>query len=373
MGAFLPLFINSELKFTLIKATYWTGISQLITALLMAFTAPFWGFMCDKVGTKKIILIGLTGNTIAYAGMAVSTNLSHIIFFRVVQGIFGGLSTAMFALVASVVSGKALRVAISYQMVAATLGGLIGPGIGGMLAYTIGYRLTFASSSFLYVIIIFITLVLKIPPSAEKKTEKQSIRNLNIKAIIPDILTLIFVYACISFISPTISWFLESLGVPFEQLLIFTAFVRVLNGLAFVVATPVLTKFVTYKTLPILPAAAAAVIFMTTFVMNPYQFIALRILIGAIQAGIPPNLFGGKTRRRGTTMGFLNSARFMGLALGPFMATSILGNGEPLNVFYMFTAMTGMSLLASLTIYLTNKRETKTKYKTNLSNISDLS
>jgi DHA1 family multidrug resistance protein-like MFS transporter len=357
MGAFLPLFINSELKFTLIKATYWTGISQLITALLMAFTAPFWGFMCDKVGTKKIILIGLTGNTIAYAGMAVSTNLSHIIFFRVVQGIFGGLSTAMFALVASVVSGKALRVAISYQMVAATLGGLIGPGIGGMLAYTIGYRLTFASSSFLYVIIIFITLVLKIPPSAEKKTEKQSIRNLNIKAIIPDILTLIFVYA----------------GVPFEQLLIFTAFVRVLNGLAFVVATPVLTKFVTYKTLPILPAAAAAVIFMTTFVMNPYQFIALRILIGAIQAGIPPNLFGGKTRRRGTTMGFLNSARFMGLALGPFMATSILGNGEPLNVFYMFTAMTGMSLLASLTIYLTNKRETKTKYKTNLSNISDLS
>jgi hypothetical protein len=96
-------------------------------------------------------------------------------------------------------------------------------------------------------------------------------------------------------------------------------------------------------------------------------------MIGAIQAGIPPNLFGRKSRIKGTTMGFLSSARYMGLALGPFMATSILANGEPINVFYMFTTMTGMSLLASLTIYLTHKRKTKSETKNNRINLPDFS
>jgi DHA1 family multidrug resistance protein-like MFS transporter len=371
MKALLPLFINSELNFTLIRATYWTGISQLITALLLAFTAPFWGYMCDRIGAKKIILISLTGNTIAFAGMAVSTNLTLFIFFRAVQGTFGGFSTAMFALVATVVSRKDLKVTISYQMVALTLGGLIGPGIGGALAYTVGYRLTFAFSSFLFTIITLLALLLKIPPSAEKKTKKKSPKNFNLKAIIPEILALILVFACISFISPTVPWFLESLGVPFEQLLIFTTLVTVLSGITFAVATPILTKVITHKTLPILPVIAAAIIFLTTFVMNPYQFIALILMFGAIQAGIPPNLFGGKTRRRGITMGFLNSARFTGLALGPFLATSILGVGDPINVFYMFTMMTVISLLASLTIYLSQKEETYIEKRINLPNPPD--
>jgi len=92
-------------------------------------------------------------------------------------------------------------------------------------------------------------------------------------------------------------------------------------------------------------------------VNGPYQFIALRIAIGAIQAGIPPNLIGGKSGRKGAAMGFLNSARFMGMAIGPFMATSILGDGEPPRALHMFSAMAALSLLASLFIFLTHTRK----------------
>jgi hypothetical protein len=95
----------------------------------------------------------------------------------------------------------------------------------------------------------------------------------------------------------------------------------------------------------------------TAFVVNPVQFIALRILIAAIQAGIPPNLLGGKSGTRGTGMGFLNSARFLGMAIGPFMATSILGNGEPPQPFNMFATMAGMSLVAAVFIYYTHTRK----------------
>jgi hypothetical protein len=96
---------------------------------------------------------------------------------------------------------------------------------------------------------------------------------------------------------------------------------------------------------------------MTAFAANTSQFIALRTAMGAIQAGIPPFLLGGKgTARRGTAMGFLNSARFMGIAIGPITATSILGDGEPSKVIGMFATMASLSLLASIIIYFAHKR-----------------
>ncbi len=362
MGSFLPLFISGELNHTLIEATYWTGVSQLVASSLMAFTAPFWGLMCDRVGTKKIMMMVLAGNTMVYGGMAMSTSVLHIVVLRGLQGAFGGLSTVMFALVASIVSFQDLKRALGYQMTAMTLGSLVGPGIGGLLAYTVGYRLTFAASSLLFVSIIPIAFLLSTPPPTDRQSEPKARRfeASDLKSMMLDIVALILVYACISFIGPTTPWFLESLGVPYEQLLTVTALTTILNGLAFVVATPVLTGVVTYRTLPTLSAAAAGAIFLTAFVTNPYQFIALRIIVGSIQAGIPPNLLGGKSRR-GATMGFLNSARFMGMAAGPFTATSILGDGEAPKALYMFTTMTFMSLLASLVIYLTHTRQASTR------------
>jgi MFS family permease len=89
--------------------------------------------------------------------------------------------------------------------------------------------------------------------------------------------------------------------------------------------------------------------------VSPIQFIALRVAIGAVQAGIPPNLLGGRSGRKGTGMGFLNSARFLGMAIGPYMATAILGTGEPPRPFYMFAVMALISLISSAFIYATHR------------------
>lgn len=357
MGSFLPLFISTDLRHSLIEATYWTGTAQLIASSLFAFTAPFWGFMCDRAGIKKITMIVLAGNAVVYAGMGLSNSIVEILLFRGLQGGLGGVSTAMFALVAAIVSGNELKHALSYQMAMMTLGSLIGPGIGGLLASVVGYRLTLVASSLLFLSIIPIMFLINVPPPTKKEDGARGFSPVDLKAIMPDIASLILVYACISFIMPTIPWFLRTLGIPDEQLLTYTALTTILNGTAFVVATPFLTKTVTDRTLPILSMLAAGPIMMTAFVRDPYLFIVLRVTIGALQAGIPPSLLGGgKSAKRGMVMGFLNSARFFGMAVGPFMATSILGSGEPSRVMNMFAAFTGMSLLASLTVYMSHTR-----------------
>lgn len=357
MGSFMPLFISNELNETLIEATGWTGTSSFIASTIMAITAPFWGWMCDRVGTKKVLLFVLAGNIVVYAGMAFSTNVLQIVFFRALQGGFGGISTVMFAIVASVVPSRDLKKALSYQMAAMTMGGLVSPGIGGVMASLIGYRLTMVASAILFVLIFPVVLKLTLPPPAGRDVDAKAFDFSDFKSLIPDIMALILVYICISFIAPAISWFLESLGVPDDQLLLWTAAATILNGLAYAVATPLLTNAVTDRTLPLLSAGAAVAIMATAFVFNPIQFIALRIIIGAIQAGIPPNLLGGRSGRKGTGMGFLNSARFLGMAIGPILATTLLGDGVPPKPLYMYAVIAVISMAAAAFIYATHRKK----------------
>lgn len=358
MGSFMPLFISNELNETLIEATGWTGTSSFIASTLMAITAPFWGWMCDRIGTKKILLFVLSGNIIVYSGMAFSTNVLQIVFFRALQGGFGGMSTVMFAIVATAVPPHDLKRALSYQMAAMTMGGLVAPGIGGVMAALIGYRLTMGASAILFVLIFPLVLILTLPPPTSKEANSKSFKFSDFKVLLPDIFSLILVYICISFIAPTISWFLESFGVPDDQLLLWTAVATILNGLAFAVATPLLSKAATDRTLPLLSMIAAITIMATAFVFNPVLFIALRVVIGAVQAGIPPNLLGGKSGRKGTGMGFLNSARFLGMALGPVLATTILGDGLPPRPVYMYAVMAAISMIAAVFLYLTHTKNT---------------
>lgn len=356
MNSFFSLFISSELNQTLLDATYWSGIFQLVGSIMTAITAPVWGLMCDRIGTKKILLIALAGNATTFAGMGASTSVTNVIIFRGLQGAFGGTSTIMFALVASVVPAGEFKTAISHQLAAMTMSQIAAPGIGGILASIIGYRLTFAASSLLYLSITPLVMLLRIPPPVDDDGVQFGFSD--IKAILPDAFALVLVYSCISFITPMISWFLESLGIPYGQLLTFTALTTILNGLAFAAAAPIFSKVITDKTLHIPSLIAAVGIFATAFVRNPYQFMALRVSIGAIQAGVPPSLLGGKSGRKGVSMGLLNSARFIGQAIGPFLAASILSDGTFLSVLYMFTTMMSISLLTAIITYITHVRHT---------------
>jgi hypothetical protein len=57
-------------------------------------------------------------------------------------------------------------------------------------------------------------------------------------------------------------------------------------------------------------------------------------------------------------MGFLNSARFLGMAFGPVMATTILGDGLPPRPVYMYAMMAVISMIAAVVLYLTHIKKT---------------
>ena len=100
----------------------------------MAITAPIWGWICDKVGTKRVLVIVLAGNILTYAGMAFSINVTQLVAFRLIQSLFGGLSTILFVVVGIVAPKNRLREELGYQIAGSTIGNLVSPGIGGAIA-----------------------------------------------------------------------------------------------------------------------------------------------------------------------------------------------------------------------------------------------
>ncbi len=344
MGSFMPLFIKEDLGETLVSATYWTGASSFAWYGGLALTAPIWGWVCDRVGTRRVLLVVFAGNIATYAGMAFSQNVYQLVALRVVQSLFGGLSTILFIVAGVAAPPDKLKQYISYQIVAMTIANLVSPGIGGALAAVVGYRWTLFSQAVLFASMIPLVLIMK--TAKPVKNEGESFTSTDFRAILPTALALAFAYAGINFIQPIIPLMLSNLGIGTGSLLLWTTVATIANAICYAVATPVMTKLAAGARITLFQLATAIVIEATTFAFSPIVFIIMRVAISVIQAGLPQNLMGGKSGTTGRGMGILNSARYLGMALGMYISPSILQTGAP--PIYMYSVLAAGALLSAV-------------------------
>jgi hypothetical protein len=111
------------------------------------------------------------------------------------------------------------------------------------------------------------------------------------------------------------------------------------------VATPILTKLSSGRRITAFQVVTALVIEATAFAFSPVVFIVMRVVIGVVQAGLPQNLLGGKAGRTGQGMGLLNTARYLGMAFGMYVAPLILESGAP--SIYMYSVIAASSLFSA--------------------------
>lgn len=120
--------------------------SWVLTAYLVSLTTvtPVAGKLGDLFGRRSVLLVGMTGFALSSALCGQAADMTQLIAFRAVQGVFGGLLFSnVFASVADLFAIEA-RVRIQ-----GALGGvfgiasLIGPTIGGYLTDGAGWRWAF--------------------------------------------------------------------------------------------------------------------------------------------------------------------------------------------------------------------------------------
>jgi MFS family permease len=134
-----PLFYNPQLSIlpantSLAMRNLFYGLMMTMWPIFMFIAAPIIGDLSDKLGRKRVILLCLFGEAASYLiGAAAITTSSMILFLlsRILAGVFSGSQPIAQAAIADISTPETKTRNMSNIVLAATLGVVLGPLIGG--------------------------------------------------------------------------------------------------------------------------------------------------------------------------------------------------------------------------------------------------
>lgn len=146
----------------------WVLTSYLVASAIMM---PLTGFFADRIGRKKFLLISIAGFVIASMLCGLAQNVTSIVLFRILQGIFGA---ALVPLAQAIMvdtwpleeRGRAMAIWGMGVMV----GPIAGPTVGGWLTENLDWRWTFFIN--LPVGVLSLILAMRYVPDTEKRLRK---------------------------------------------------------------------------------------------------------------------------------------------------------------------------------------------------------
>jgi MFS family permease len=353
-GIILPLL--PILAITLNMSAFDLGMIVSSFAFAQFLFAPILGILSDKLGRKIIIIICLLSIAISYHLLAISTTFYHILFARIISGIFTGNISIVMASASDLSSEKNRAKYMGYIGAALGIGFILGPIIGGLLA---GSDFKLKDLEFVFNIagiFTFVAGILSIFFLKESLTKdiknKSSVFFLTeikstLKNIIADkkIMFLIYLSTLTWFSFSSIQVFLSSWSVakfdfnPLELGIIGTTFAFI-----FALIQITLTKFL-YGTKALLLGFIICLISILAMLINP-NIMRLTILVLGLAVGLGilfPNLNSsislyGTDRQKGFILGLSQSAGTLGQSFGPIIVGFAYTNIN-INTAWIFIAL----------------------------------
>lgn len=151
LGTFAAVLNSSLLNVALPKLTTALGSTTDVTQwvltgymLASAVAIPFSGYLGDKFGYKKIFTISLVGFTLGSLFCGVAWSASTLIFFRIVQGIGGGLIMPLgMTIIYSLFPRNQMGTVLGVYGIAAMIAPAVGPTLSGFMIEHLGWRSLF--------------------------------------------------------------------------------------------------------------------------------------------------------------------------------------------------------------------------------------
>lgn len=171
-GFSIPFPVLPLIVLELNASSFHMGMMIAIYALCEFIFSPFWGMVSERLGRKRVMLVGLFGFSLSFFLLGTLQTIEGLLVARALSGILSAatLPTAQ-ALVADSTSIEERAPAITKLGAFSSAGIMIGPIIGGVLA-TWGLRVPFLFTSGLSLAIgILATLSLREPKA---KTVEQA-------------------------------------------------------------------------------------------------------------------------------------------------------------------------------------------------------
>ena len=119
----------------------WVLTSYIVAAAVMT---PMTGFLAAKIGRKRLFLLSVFGFTAASVLCGVAVSLEQLVFFRLLQGVFGaGLVPLSQAVLLDTYPKEKHGSAMAIWGVGVMVGPILGPTLGGYLTEYYNWRWVF--------------------------------------------------------------------------------------------------------------------------------------------------------------------------------------------------------------------------------------
>ncbi|MCM3632190.1 MFS transporter [Paenibacillus camelliae] len=143
-GIIIPVMPEIILETASSNAEIHNGAILAIYSLVSFILSPVWGGWSDRIGRRKIIIVGLIGFSISFLMFGlVAGNLVLMYVARALGGLFSGAVTSVIvAYVADITTAETRTKGMAFVGISIGFGFMIGPAIGGMLS-VISYQTPF--------------------------------------------------------------------------------------------------------------------------------------------------------------------------------------------------------------------------------------
>jgi MFS transporter, DHA1 family, multidrug resistance protein len=332
---FLPLYI-AELGTTDVgEIAMWTGLTLGATPTVTAISAPLWGRVGDKYGSKVLVIRSLTAFILTKAGMAFVTAPWQLLALRALLGVFAGYGALTISMAAQSAPRDKMAQAIGMVQTGHRLGPAIGPVIGGLLAPLVGLRNSFLVAAAFYVAAMLLILSVYKEPINRRGADKarggwevfsQLMR-------LPGFLLALFVIFGLQTVDrsfgPVLPLFVEQVGVDSGRIPIVAGVLFSLGAISAAVGSqlgPRLLKRYSAKTVIVTGTLTAGLALTAIVASSSLLVLGAAILVAGIAMGAGTTTIyavaGGllPADAHATGFGIMTTASLLGLAVSPVVA-----------------------------------------------------
>lgn len=356
--SFMPFYIIRMSPYNPAETMLWIGLIMGLNAFVAAAAAPLWGSLTGKFNPKRLFESSFGCNAILFLLMGFTTSLPLLLALRLAQGALGGASTIGLFMISRLSPQDRLAGHLSLYQNAMTAGSLLGPPVGVYLAAHLGYRAPFFASFALIGVVLL--LCNRYVPHIEKRETDRDAKAPFPKGVLWGWTLSLIATIHLTFLPSILPHVLAGFGLEGEAALKSAGLIMmgytataITGSYAISSLTPARKVGGAIAIASLVAAGFVALLFLSQGV---FSFAVIRMLqTGAIAAVIPLVMANFGAGMGGTGIGFLNSARFAGMGVGPLMATAVVAGSSLLTLYLLIAAVTAAAVTA---FWMTMRRRT---------------
>lgn len=343
---FLPFYVAAMSPYSHRETLLWVGAIMGSTSFCLALTSPLFGSLAHRFRPKALYVAGMVIQAVIFLLFCFATTLPGLFALRILQGAFGGISTIGLIIIS--VTSSAEKRAFHFGMFQSglSLGQLIGPSLGIFAVAALGYEMAFISASLILFASALFCYMYVTPVSALPKETRSSMRSILDKRILTGALLCMIATTHLGFLPGVFPQVFERFGLDRATglkwagpIVMFYTATSMLGtyGWSYLSRRTGVRRMIDFLLLSavVLPALLVFTEGLASFT------IVVMLEMGVVAAIVPLAMSIFAAEPRGNVIGFLNSSRFVAMALGPMLATSLVAF---VSLPALYLSMSGITL-----------------------------